>query len=731
MSRFHTNPRRAILRLIRVDRPIRRMSTSTNISRPRQKNAAAPPTAPAGERTRSSLELLYDISRELAAQLDLRRLLQHILQLTLESVGAMSGSILVLDEGGAVQEGALAFGGKVHDHTAEQLTDTYERGLAGWVVEHRQAVLVRNTGDDPRWLRRTVPGGDGDSRSAICVPLQARERVVGVLTVVHPKVDHFEEDDLALLQAIADQAGIAVENARLFQAEQDRRRFAATLQEIARAISATLEPALVFPAVLEQLERVIRYDSASILLVEGAALELVAARGFADNVGVLGRQLPLDEKLLVGRVLATRQPLVVRDVQAEAGWVRSETLPEAGQIHGWIGAPLIVRDRAVGLLNVDSRTIGAYRPQDADDVMAFADQAAAAVANAQLFAETQAARRRYATLFEDSVDPVLITTPAGEVTDANVAAQEYLGASLDELRGRDIRSLHSAKGEAPAAGALQAGETLAYEAVAVHRDGRTLAFEVHAKRIDTAPHPTLQWIFRDVSERAALDELRQDLTSMIFHDLRSPLSNIISSLEMLQVSLADSDETTRSVLSIAQRSSRRLSRLIESLLDLGQLETGQAVLHKAQASMSALIADATEEIHPVAEARGHTIQFSLPKSELLMVEMDVEMIRRVMINLLENAIKYTHSPGRITVFGRREAGAVVVGVRDSGPGIAPQDQKTVFEKFARLVQDGPKGLGLGLAFCRLAVEAHGGSIWVESELGQGSTFAFSLPMSPG
>jgi PAS domain S-box-containing protein len=430
-------------------------------------------------------------------------------------------------------------------------------------------------------------------------------------------------------------------------------------------------------------------------------------------------------------VLATRQPIVMRDVQAEPGWLLADNLPEAGQIHGWIGAPLIVRDHAVGLLNVDSRTVGAYREQDADDVMAFADQAAAAVANAQLFAETQAARRRYATLFEDSVDPVLITTPEGEVTDANVAAQEYLGASLDELHGRDIRSLHTPEAEPPSGLSLQTGETLAYEATAVHRDGRSLAFEVHAKRIDTAPHPTLQWIFRDVSERAALDDLRRDLTSMIFHDLRSPLGNIISSLEMLQVSLAESDETTRSVLSIAQRSSRRLSRLIESLLDLGQLETGQAVLHKTHSSMSALVAEATEEIHPVAEARGHMIQFSLPKGELLMAEMDVEMIRRVMINLLENAIKYTRSPGRITVFGRREAQAIVVGVRDSGPGIAPQDQKAIFEKFARLAKEGqPKGLGLGLAFCRLAVEAHGGSIWVESELGQGSTFAFSLPTPP-
>lgn len=100
------------------------MSTSANVSRSKQKDpeVSGPPVA-VRERTRSSLELLYDISRELAAQLDLRGLLQHILQLTLESVGATSGSILVLDERGAVLEGALAFGGKVHDHTAEQLTD--------------------------------------------------------------------------------------------------------------------------------------------------------------------------------------------------------------------------------------------------------------------------------------------------------------------------------------------------------------------------------------------------------------------------------------------------------------------------------------------------------------------------------------------------------------------------------------------------------------------------------
>ncbi len=706
------------------------MSTSAQPGRGTNKGgpAGSPAGSPPVERARTSLELLYDISRELAAQLDLRRLLQHILQLTVEAVGATSGSILVLDERGAVHEGALAFGGRVHDHTAEQLSDTYERGLAGWVVENRQAALVTNTGDDSRWLRRTLPAGDGESRSAICVPLLARERVVGVLTVVHPQAGRLQEADLALIQAIADQAGIAVENARLFAAEQDRRQFAATLQEIARAISATLDPAQVFPAVLEQLERVVRYDSASIFLLRGDELKLVAARGFDDDARVLGARLALDPNLVSGRVLETRQAMVLADVQGSEGWHLGDSLPEADRIRGWIGAPLIVRERAVGLLNVDSRTAGAYGPAELEDVMAFADQAAAAVANAQLFAETQAARRRYTTLFEDSVDPVLITSLGGEVSEANVAAQDYLGYGIDQLRGMDIRQLHTSEGDAPPAADLQAGETAAYEAVAAHRDGRRLPIEVHAKRIEAEPHPMVQWILRDVSERVALDDLRRDLTSMIFHDLRSPLGNVISSLELLQASMADSDETTRSVLSIAVRSSRRLSRLVELLLDLAQLETGQAVLHKTQAALNAAIAEAVEEVHPLAEARGHMLQFSLPKADSLVVEMDADMIRRVLINLLENALKYTRQPGRITVSARRQDQSVVVGVQDNGPGIPAAEQATIFEKFARLRQEGqPKGLGLGLAFCRLAVEAHGGRITVDSQPGEGSTFSFTLP----
>jgi signal transduction histidine kinase len=123
------------------------------------------------------------------------------------------------------------------------------------------------------------------------------------------------------------------------------------------------------------------------------------------------------------------------------------------------------------------------------------------------------------------------------------------------------------------------------------------------------------------------------------------------------------------------------------------------------------------------------LQFHFDPAGLPPIEMDGDMIRRVLINLLENAVKYTRGGGSITVSATRHEQAVLVSVADSGAGIAARDQQRIFDKFARVEEEGrPKGLGLGLAFCRMAVEAHGGRIWVESVEGRGSTFSFTLPV---
>ncbi len=851
------------------------------------------------ERERASLDLLYTISRELTGELELRGLLHRVLDLTMTNVGALSGSIMVFDEEGKVAEGALAYDGKVHDHTAERLAETFEQGLAGWVVENREVALVTNTLDDKRWLDRHPEDENGNPRSAISAPLLARDRVVGVVTLVHPQPEHFTQADGDLLRAIADQAGIAVENARLFRAEQERKSFAQTLQEIARIINSALDPGLVFEQVLRQLARVVDYDSASIFVLEDESLRLVSSIGLEDGDSLIGERLAKDPDVLAWKVMVSDGPILKSDVQAEEGWVESESMPGGKLVRGWIGAPLVLREKAVGLLSLDSHQVDAFDEHDVKVVAGFADHAATAVANAQLFAdsqrqleatralaetaravtatlnldevlqriltqtirsldcegaslallndetgelefrnalggaadkiiglklqkgegiagwvaehdeplvvpdvkaderffsgadeeagfetrtlaavpisvqrhiigvleavnprshefsplnlellrsiaglagtaithaqlfsETQAARLRYAGLFEDSIDPILISNLEGRVTDANHRAESFLGYSSAALLGRSVRSLHTANEQRlpEDLSQLELGQTISYESEAELKDGNSVSIEIYVKRIDIERKPYLQWIIRDISERLALDELRADLTSMIFHDLRSPLGNVLSSLEVLKTSMKDDDEALQTVLAIALRSGRRLSRLIEQLLDLEQLETGQAVLQKSEGSLSSLVAEAVEEVHPVAEGKGHVLSIDLGSDSLPLVEMDGEMIRRVLINFLENSIKYSRSEGKIAVKLERVDNYLRVGVSDNGPGIPPEDQTRIFEKFARVQRKGrPKGLGLGLAFCRLAVEAHGGRIWVDSEPGQGSTFYFTLP----
>jgi NtrC-family two-component system sensor histidine kinase KinB len=687
---------------------------------------------PATERARASLELLYSISRELAAQLDLRELLQRVLQLTLENVGAASGSILVLDESGEVIEGALAYEGRVHDHTAEQLAVTYERGLAGWVVEHREPALVASTRDDARWLKRPKDASNGDSRSAISVPLTARDRVVGVLTLVHPEAGHFKQDDLMLLKAIADQAGIAVENARLFA--ESRRQVEATvaLAESARVVTASLDMEDVLDRILEQTIRTLDVEGASLALLDEQTrqLEFKVARG-GGGEKIVGFRLKPGQGI-AGWVAEHGEAVAIDNAPGDPRFFAGVDELTGYKTLAVACAPIFVQDALMGVLEAVNPGRRKFGPEQVEFLTGIAGLAGTAITHAQLFADTQAAHERYAGLFNDSIDPIVITDLTGMVTEANHRAESFLGVELSALKETPIFTLHVPDPDRlpQALGEIEVGETIAYDGEVTHRDGYRLPVEIHVKRIDIDRQPFLQWIMRDISERKALDELRTDLTSMIFHDLRSPLGNVMSSLEMLQVSIPGENETAQSVMSIALRSSRRLSRLVESLLDLGQLEAGQAVLHKERASLGAVITEAVEEVHPVAEAKGHTLRFKLSRN-LPEIECDIEMVRRVVINLLENAVKYTHSGGDITVSaGPNESkDMVAVSVSDTGPGISLRDQQAIFDKFARIQRDGrPKGLGLGLAFCRLAVEAHGGTIWVESEEGEGSKFTFTLPL---
>jgi signal transduction histidine kinase len=208
------------------------------------------------------------------------------------------------------------------------------------------------------------------------------------------------------------------------------------------------------------------------------------------------------------------------------------------------------------------------------------------------------------------------------------------------------------------------------------------------------------------------------------------LSNIVSSLDVFNAMLPqDGDPAFRSLLNIALRSTERIQRLTNSLLDMSRLETGQPVINLFSTSPVLLAADAVEAVSPVAETKNQIINLIIP-ADTPPVMVNADMIRRVLINLLENAVKYSPPNGEISLGAVIEPNQAKIWVQDSGPGIPAKEQEHIFDKFTRLNPEmSQKGFGLGLAYCRLAIEGHGGRIWVESEAGQGSQFCFTLPLA--
>lgn len=512
---------------------------------------------------RTALEILYSISRELTASLDLHTVISRVLTLSTERIGQVSASLIVLNSRGQPVDASIIFNGTQVPVTTQQMDDIIQSGLAGWVIRNRQPVLLADTHKDKRWLVRPFDANTQDlAKSALCVPLMAHEQLVGVLTIVHPQVDFFTNDQFKLQQAIADLSGIAIYNAWLYE-------------------------------------------------------------------------------------------------------------------------------------------------------------------------DIQATRNRYQDLFNDSIDPILIADLDGRIIEANHQAVVVSEYSFNELASMNISRLHEIPAEIVEKGGALAGsdEATRYESRLKCKVSGDLPVDVYASRIVIQDKECIQWIFRDISERKNLDSLRADLSAMIYHDLRSPLSNMISSLEIMSYMTLPEEEAEQlqQLIDIAFRSANRMQRLINSLLDISRLEAGQPITEKASVDVEQLINDAIDIILPVVHNKHLDVEKLIP-AVIPPLLVDEDMIRRVIINLLENASRFAPQNTKITVGAKLNKQQITIWVDDRGPGIPEEAREHIFDKFVRLRGDGlTRGLGLGLAFCRFAVQAHGGTIWVENLQDGGSRFIFTLP----
>jgi len=228
------------------------------------------------------------------------------------------------------------------------------------------------------------------------------------------------------------------------------------------------------------------------------------------------------------------------------------------------------------------------------------------------------------------------------------------------------------------------------------------------------------------------DVMREDLFEMAIHDLRNPLGVIVGTLELLGEELGDIvPPDLRSVLNSAEGGAHQMLTLVDNLLGIQRLEEGKAPVDRSEVDLLGLLRTTLRLMKPRGEEKGLALVDELP-AELPLVWADWNILTRVVVNLLDNAIKFTPSGGTITLSASAREAEVQVTVADTGVGIAPEDQDRVFEKFERVREPGRPhevGTGLGLAFCKLALEAHGGRIWVQSKEGAGSQFAFTLPTS--
>lgn len=684
--------------------------------------------------TRSSLELLYHISRELSSALDLRALLERVLLLSMQYVAAINGSIIVLDDNGAPVDSAIVAGNTIHNHTTERLRDTLEKGLSGWVLRERRVALVENTNQDSRWMPRQYEDDEKQNpKSAISAPILTRDRLVGILTLVHPKPGFFTTEHVALVQAIADQAGIAVLNARLYAESQRHAGVMTALANSAAGISVSLNLEDVFEAILEQIDLALEAEAVELTLVDSQTgnLERMAARGWPKT-----RSNYPSSKIEHGIsswVVNHDEGVIIQEVSKDDRFD-----PQTDQAKGMITksvvcAPIHYHGKVIGTLEAINSKHGDFDEDCLLILTGMANLAGTAIRHAQLFEQLQAAQQRYKDLFEDSIDPILITNWRGEILEANRKAVMASDYSKTDLQAMPIASIHQLDYNllGDDLGQLHSGKTLSYESRLHTASGHEIPIIVYVREIQTEETSGLQWILRDITEQKKLDTLRDDLTSMIYHDLRSPLANVVSSLNLVDTMLPPDDTAMKSLLEISMRSTERIQRMTESLLDMSLLEADQPIGKPTKTSVTDLIYEAVGTIVSTVNNKNQSISYDVGEN-LPALMIDQDMIRRVVTNLLENASKYSPPGSNIEVGSSCQDNMVYIWVKDHGQGIPASEHERIFDKFTRLKsENGPKGLGLGLAYCRLAVQAHGGKIWVESELGVGSQFVFTLPVLSG
>jgi PAS domain S-box-containing protein len=438
----------------------------------------------------------------------------------------------------------------------------------------------------------------------------------------------------------------------------------------------------------------------------------------------------------------TQKPYVSPDVRKDTTF-RNRTMEKQSVISAAY-IPIISKKKTVlGTLAVGSRKLRKFSTDKINLLQTFGSQLGMALENAQLYDEVNRGKAYIENLVENAADIILSTDLEDRILTWNRGAEITLGYSKEEVIGKPlsillppqrVHELAEMRAKVELCGSLRD-----IEVESNRKDGASIYLSLSVSPIADGEGKIVGFlrVAKDVTEKKRyerrlkeLDKLKSDFVSNVSHELRTPLTAIKGSVDnMLDGLTGELNEKQSRYLVRIKSNADRLARLINDLLDLSSIEAG-IKLKRTNLSLPAVAREVVESLGPVAAEKRISFEIKCADTNLT-AWADADRIAEVLTNLVGNAIKFTSTDGNVTVsLARSEDGWVKVSVADTGPGITSEEARRIFDKFYQVSnaeQRKATGTGLGLPIAKALVEMHGGKIWLESKVGKGSIFSFTLP----
>jgi NtrC-family two-component system sensor histidine kinase KinB len=440
-------------------------------------------------------------------------------------------------------------------------------------------------------------------------------------------------------------------------------------------------------------------------------------------------------------------PLVQRTLENFYSGTHSAPSPGIVDKASILKMPIERYSRVLGMITLESSKRDHFGPSEESLVRQLANQAAIALQNANLFADVSDGRDRLSAIINSVKEGIILVDTDGEILFVNEPIQNFTEAAytefthknLSDLPDRVLEVLNYTREQAlDLQNALQKGQNPAIQKTE-HQVERASAHPLVLER-ETSPvyggeGHVIGWmiVLRDKTEEYEVAQARDVITQTLVHDLRSPMSAVVGAIDLVETALADGDhdDIIRQAMRVAHSGADRVISMVDTLLEISRLESNQIQLVFTPVKIPHLVWEILSDFVLLANESGLFLQNKVPET-LPTIMADGEKIKRVITNLLDNAVKFTPSGGYVSISANEDQGYVVVRVEDSGPGIPEEYRDKIFDRFFQVpgMRSSRRGSGLGLAFCKLVVEAHHGRIWVEPKTGGGSVFSIRLPVQP-